>query len=226
MTLAKFPKASLSVSGLVGGDSPNPSSSPGMEQQTFPHLSLSSPLREITPALEAPGTNSRLVNLNDFKGQLVLVSFWTSWCGPCRKEMPELLDFVSQWNRNSKRTFDLVWLAVDVQEDFLSIREIVTDERYQGTRFLFDTKGINADRWEAKAFPDALRDCSGWKKSSTAGRDIQKVYEFGSGKHWTASRILNPSSLTWPGVCPLSPKDWERISSKASFRGKKPRWTI
>lgn len=111
------------------------------------------PSGKSAPALEAPGTNSRLVNLNDFKGQLVLVSFWTSWCGPCRKEMPELLDFVSQWNRNSKRTFDLVWLAVDVQEDFLSIREIVTDERYQGTRFLFDTKGINADRWEAKAFP-------------------------------------------------------------------------
>ena len=30
------------------------------------------------------------LNLNDFKGNLVLLNFWATWCAPCKKEMPSL----------------------------------------------------------------------------------------------------------------------------------------
>ena len=34
--------------------------------------------------------NNKIVNLNDYKGNLVLLNFWATWCAPCKEEMPSL----------------------------------------------------------------------------------------------------------------------------------------
>jgi thiol-disulfide isomerase/thioredoxin len=34
--------------------------------------------------------NQKNVDLDDFKGKLILLNFWSTWCGPCKKEMPSL----------------------------------------------------------------------------------------------------------------------------------------
>ena len=37
--------------------------------------------------------NQKDVNLDDYKGKLIILNFWATWCAPCRKEMPQLLTF-------------------------------------------------------------------------------------------------------------------------------------
>lgn len=64
----------------------------------------------LAPDFELAGLDGEVVKLSDFRGQVVLVNFWATWCGPCRLEMPALQ------SRYEKYGSDFAILAVDNDE--------------------------------------------------------------------------------------------------------------
>ncbi len=50
------------------------------------------------------------VNLSDFKGKYLLIDFWASWCGPCRKENP---NEVALYNRYKEKGFEILGVSLD-----------------------------------------------------------------------------------------------------------------
>src|SRR6185503_12677398 len=49
------------------------------------------------PAFKLPGRGGKTIDLSQFKGQVVMINFWASWCVPCRQEMPLLEDIYKKY---------------------------------------------------------------------------------------------------------------------------------
>ena len=51
------------------------------------------------PDFALPARSGSTLSLDQFKGQVVMINFWASWCGPCRQEMPLLNEIYKQYGR-------------------------------------------------------------------------------------------------------------------------------
>lgn len=63
------------------------------------------------------------VDVNSFKGKYVLIDFWASWCGPCRKAIPSIKELYAQYN---PKGFEV--LSVSVDTDVAAWNKAMTDE--------------------------------------------------------------------------------------------------
>lgn len=54
-------------------------------------------LGEPAPGFQLLDVDGQIVRLDDFRGGPVLINFWATWCVPCRKETPDLIELQSEW---------------------------------------------------------------------------------------------------------------------------------
>ncbi len=70
-----------------------------------PLLRLDTPQAQGSPVDEgldfsAPGLDGKNINLSHYRGHPVIVDFWATWCGPCRKQIPELVELYKKYNKS------------------------------------------------------------------------------------------------------------------------------
>ena len=99
------------------------------------------------PELELPDLGGQPHSLDAYRGQVVLVNFWASWCAPCLVEMPSMQRLKTAM---AGRPFDI--LAINVKE---SKSKAWRFTKLLNVRFttLLDSDGAAAEAWDMSVYP-------------------------------------------------------------------------
>jgi len=99
------------------------------------------------PALALSDLNGRAHRLADYRGKVVLINFWATWCGPCRDEMPSIQ---SLKEKMAGKPFAV--LAVNLDEPESRIRKFLSQMKVDFT-VLLDPGRPAAKAWGARILP-------------------------------------------------------------------------
>jgi thiol-disulfide isomerase/thioredoxin len=89
------------------------------------------------------------VDLADHRGKIVVVTFWASWCGPCRHELPMLDDLQKQAGNDFLQV-----IAVNEDEDYQSYRAMLRQMKGFSLMLVRDNGRAAFDRYDIKAYPN------------------------------------------------------------------------
>jgi peroxiredoxin len=93
------------------------------------------------------GTN---LKLSELRGQVVLINFWASWCGPCRQEMPALDELYQHY-----RSLDFTVLGVNVEENSANAKSLLKDIHVTFP-VLFDNQNTVSKLYNIKGMPSTI----------------------------------------------------------------------
>lgn len=107
---------------------------------------LSGPAPDFTLASNQ-GKNMRLAEM---RGDVVMINFWASWCGPCRQEMPILEELYSRYSRAG-----FTILGVNVEPDPADADKILKDIKVSFP-VLYDTESKVSQLYNVEAMPSTV----------------------------------------------------------------------
>ena len=77
------------------------------------------------PKLELRDVEGRDLRLSDYKGKVVLLNFWATWCAPCRAEMPDLVKWQREYKSKGLKVIGVTYppeVLTEVREFIKSIK--------------------------------------------------------------------------------------------------------
>ncbi len=118
-------------------------------------------LERIQPGKEAPDFTAKDINGNDFtlsslKGKVVIIDFWASWCVPCRKSNPHMLELYKKYHDQG---LEMVYVSDDDNAED-KWRKAVEEDKLTGEGFHHVLRGLKWDRSKGMSGIDHTNDIS------------------------------------------------------------------
>ncbi|WP_456417388.1 TlpA family protein disulfide reductase [Thiolapillus sp.] len=133
------------------------------------------PEKPFVPDFALKDVEGNTHRISDYKGHVIIVNFWATWCPPCRAEMPSMQ---RAWEQ--LREEGIMMLAIDVGEDEDTVFEFTASYPVDFP-LLLDMDSTVSEAWEVKGLPTTFV-IDQW------GR---KVYRAIGGREWDDPELLN-----------------------------------
>jgi thiol-disulfide isomerase/thioredoxin len=106
---------------------------------------------DVAPDFEFSAFDGRRLRLSEFRGRPVLLNFWATWCGPCRRELPEMETLQRRYQAQG-----LAVIAVNTGERFAAADRYLRGIGVQLTAFAYDPASAIARRYGVEGLPVSL----------------------------------------------------------------------
>ena len=126
-----------------------PQQAPKQQQQT--------PVQQIAVGKEAPdftlqSMDGKEVKLSDYKGKKVYLKFWASWCGPCKKSMPELMELAAKQDRDFE-ILSVIAPGIQGEKTVEQFPQWFQEQGYKDIPVLYDTKATTFQAYQIRSIP-------------------------------------------------------------------------
>jgi thiol-disulfide isomerase/thioredoxin len=117
---------------------------------------LAGELLRVAPRKDTPvhfnleSINGKKFSIDDFRGKVVFLNFWATWCPPCVEEMPSM----TRMYQRMKDDPNLVILAVSTDDSWAPVREFFKERELPAHHVLLDPTGVIAKQYGTTMFPE------------------------------------------------------------------------
>ncbi|MDC3035846.1 TlpA family protein disulfide reductase [Candidatus Pelagibacter sp.] len=97
-------------------------------------------------------TKNNIIELSEFKGKLVILNFWATWCAPCKEEMPSLSELKKNPNLDN-----LVIFPINVGQDGINqSQKFLVDLKIDNLEIFFDNSNSLAKKLSLRGLPTTI----------------------------------------------------------------------
>ncbi len=138
-----------------------------LQRQAAEKIKIGSP----APDIALPSPNGTVYRLSDLRGKVVLLDFWASWCGPCRRENPNVVQVYKKYKDKGFTVFSVSLDGVDSR----TAARLGNPEKVENFRARAKERWIKAIEDDGLEWPYHVSDLKKWESSAAALYGVRSI---------------------------------------------------